>query len=107
MLEWLKNKQRVAEVDGITFYSEAALKRYLADKKKKESRKGLRMYTFVVPWGQEDVISVAVNALEIRGVFDYEIKRNGKFVDDLVGSFPETVIKYWSKDPLLAWKQTP
>ena len=94
MFGFLKRRLLVAEVDGIRFYTERALKNYLLEKQIKESRKGKHLYTFEIPWYQKADIGRVKVMLEEGGCFDYSVKSEGTFFR----------IQYWSDSILLRWK---
>lgn len=89
----------VAEADGIKFYREKTLHKYLEwksqHKKVEESRKGKHCYTFNIPLIQKyDLLTEAIVGLEKNGCFDYTI-------DEIVGYVR---IKYWHDNCILRWK---
>ena len=95
MFDFIRKAFVVAEVDGIRFYREKALRRYLEEKELKKSGEGKHMYTFEIPWWQNtETTSVAKVHLEENGCFDYEVFEN----------FGDITIKYWSPKILLKWK---
>ena len=98
MFDFIKRRFVVAEVDGIKFYRDKSLQKYLVWKDEQEalrrSRVGKFLYTFEIPWYQKMDISDAKIQLEQNGCFDYSIKENGSVI----------TVKYWAKDSLLRWK---
>jgi hypothetical protein len=97
MFEFIKRRFVVAEVDGIKFYSENALKNYLKERELKKSRMGKHMYTFEIPWYQKlGTVSEARVGLEGFGCFDYSIRESNG----------DVLIQYWSDRQLLKWKNT-
>ena len=96
-LKKLFNIAVVAEVDGIKFYSTSALYKYLEKQKLEKSRAGKHLYTFEIPWHQNDVVAYAQVGLEERNCFDYTVSEN---------SIGDITIKYWSPQIILKWKKT-
>ena len=98
MFDFIKKRLVVAEVDGIKFYRDKSLQKYLIWKDEqdalKQARKGKFLYTFEIPWYQKMDVSNAKVILEQNGCFDYSIKENGSVI----------TVKYWAKDSLLRWK---
>lgn len=96
MFEFIKRRFVVAEVDGIKFYREKALKNYLKERELKKSRIGKHMYTFEIPWFQKFyTVSEARIGLENFGCFDYSINE----------TYDGVTIQYWSDRQLLKWKK--
>ena len=94
MFDWLKARAVVAEVDGIKFYRDESLRKYLEDRKRERDREGKMLYTFEIPWFLWDTVCKAKVALEERGCFDYEVKDCGGVV----------VLQYWAPKILIKWK---
>ena len=94
MFDFIRKVFTVAEVDGIRFYREKALRRYLEEKELNKSREGKHLYTFEIPWYQRDVIAEVKVYLEERGCFDYTISDifDGKIT-----------IRYWHPNIILRW----
>ena len=84
MLDFIKKRFVVAEVDGIKFYRDKSLQKYLVWKAEqealKQARKGKFLYTFEIPWYQKMDVSDAKVVLEQNGCFDYSVKDNGSFI---------------------------
>ena len=66
-----------AEVDGITFYSEAAFNRYVCNKRRNEEREKAGLHEYSVRSIPELCVGKVVCILEGAGVFDYEIYEDG------------------------------
>ena len=98
MFGFLKAPMLIAEVDGIRFYREKSLRKYLDGRDermaKARSREGKNLYTFEIPWWQRYTVSEAKVLLEKHGVFDYEV----------VSTADGYAVKYWSKNFVLGWK---
>ena len=98
MLDFIKKRFVVAEVDGIKFYRDKSLQKYLIwrDEQEalKQARKGKFLYTFEIPCYQRMDVSDAKIQLERNGCFDYSVEDNGVFI----------TVKYWAKECLLMWK---
>ena len=98
MFDFIKKRFVVAEVDGIKFYRDKSLQKYLdrRDERmaKAKSREGKNCYTFEIPWYQRDTVSDAKVILEKHGVFDYDVMETSNGY----------AVKYWSKSFILGWK---
>ena len=94
MFGFLKRRFVVAEVDGIRFYSDKSLRRYLEEREKNRSSEGMHMYTFEIPWYMPSAVSRARVHLEKNGCFDYEVSGC---------SDSGYVVRYWSPEILLTW----
>ena len=89
--DFFKTRCRIAEVDGITFYTADGLERYLNRKKQEEDRKGNKMFSLRIPYYLDEKLAQATYMLESKGVFDYEVERSDDFF----------VVKYWADGVLL------
>lgn len=79
-MSWFSERFKIAEVDGITFYTQDALNQYLHDKKVEEKRKGLHNYK--VHCGCSRIQkNTALNILNQQNIFDVEVyKDNGDYI---------------------------
>ena len=78
---------RVAEIDGITFYSKSALDEYLLEKERRD--KGMNRYT--VGALRDHHVAEVINILETKGCFDYCVRQDGCY----------KAVEYYAKKPLI------
>ena len=84
-MSWFKERLKIAEVDGITFYTYRALNRYLKEKELAERRIGLNCYFYhTSSYYHQDHI---MNLLEQNDCFDYRRCENG--------------VEYWAPNCLI------
>ena len=93
-MSWFSERFKIAEVDGITFYTQNALNQYLHDKKVKEARKGLHNYkVYCGPlWELRDR---AANLLQQNNIFDFECYQDEHY---------NYIVSYWADHPIIVYK---